>query len=240
MSMARRILRAALLSLWCAVALAPPAWAGEQAVKARAAQAMEVMRTMLGQALAAYRAGEQAKAYTLVREAYLDHFEDLEVPIRLVDANFTLEMELRFAALWNQIRSGAPFGEVEATARTVKDGLQRADVILEGTSLGVPAVAFTASFAIIFREALEAALLVAALVTALATMRQRRFARHLYWGAGLAIAATAATWAVARWIVALRPWSRELIAAATSLLAVAVLFLVSFWLLQRLEHRRWM
>jgi high-affinity iron transporter len=104
----------------------------------------------------------------------------------------------------------------------------------------VPFVAFTTSFAIIFREALEAALLVAALVTALATMRQRRYARHLYWGVGLAVVATAVTWAAARWLVALSPWRRELITAVTSFVAVAVLFLVSFWLLQRFEHRQWM
>jgi len=238
--MVRRSFLAVFLTLWCAMALPGPVSASEQAVKARAARAMEVMRTMIGQALAAYRAGEQGTAYKLVREAYLDHFEDLEVPLRLVDPNFTLDMELRFATLWNQIRAGASLSDVEATIRTVKEGLQRADAILEGTSLGVPAVAFTASFVIIFREALEAALLVAALVTALATMRQRRYARHIYRGAGLAIVATAATWVVARWIIALSAWSRELIAAATSLLAVAVLFLVSFWLLQRLEHRHWM
>jgi len=238
--MARGIIAPILLALWCALALAPPGSASDQAVKARAAQAMELMRTRIGQALAAYHAGDQGTAYKLVREAYLDHFEDLEVPLRLVDPNFTLDAELRFATLWNQIRAGAPLREVEASAGAVKDGLRRADHILEGTSLGVPAVAFTASFAIIFREALEAALLVAALVTALATMRQRRYARHIYWGTGLAILATAATWAVARWIIALSAWSRELIAAATSFLAVAILFLVSFWLLQRLEHRHWM
>lgn len=237
---ARRILCALLLLLLGGLTLASPLAAQEAAIKARAAQAMEVMRTMIGQGLAAYRAGDQQRAYTLVREAYLDHFEDLEVPLRLADPNFTLEMELRFATLWNQIRARAPLPVVEGAARAVKDGLERADAILEGTGLGVPVVAFTTSFAIIFREALEAALLVAALVTALATMRQRRYARYIYWGTGLALPATAATWAVARWIVALSPWSREVIAAAASLVAVAGLFLVSFWLLQRLEHRHWM
>ncbi len=238
--MARRMLRPLLLLLCGSLALASPVSAQEATIKARAAQAMEVMRTMIGQAMAAYRAGDQNRAYTLVREAYLDHFEDLEVPLRLVDPNFTLEMELRFATLWNQIRARAPLEEVAGTVRAVKRGLERADTILERTGLGVPVLAFMTSFAIIFREALEAALLVAALVTALATMRQRQHTRHIYWGAGLAILATAATWAVARWVVTLSPWSRELITATTSLVAVAVLFLVSFWLLQRLEHRHWM
>lgn len=254
--MARRILRPLFVLLACAAVLAVPARAAEEpaasppaaapaatdetAVRARAAEAMEAMRTMIGQALAAYRAGERTRAFDLVRQAYLDHFEDLEIPLRLVDPGFTLEMELRFATFWNQIRAGAPLSRVEGTARTVKDGLARADAILEETGLGAPVVAFTTAFAIIFREGLEAALLVAALVTALATMRQRQHAKYVYRGAGLALLATAATWAAARWIITLGPWSRELIEAVTSLLAVLILFLVSFWLLQRLEHRRWM
>jgi high-affinity iron transporter len=243
--MKRRAVRRAVLLL-LVVGLAgwlsalTPARADNGAVEGRAARAMELMRTQLGRALGAYRTGDAETAYRLVREAYLDHFEELEIPLRLVEPDFTLDMELRFAALWNQIRARAPVPAVEEAARSVKDGLERADAMLEGTGLGVPMAAFTASFVIIFREALEAALLVAALVTALATMRQRRYARHLYGGAGLAIVATAVTWGVAQWIVTVSAWSRELISAVTSLLAVAVLFLVSFWLVQRIEHRHWM
>ncbi|HWP34898.1 MAG TPA: FTR1 family protein, partial [Thermodesulfobacteriota bacterium] len=212
----------------------------DDAARIRAAEAMETMHALLGQALAAYRDGERKRAYDLVRLAYLDHFEYLEIPLRLADPGFTLDMELRFATLWNQIDAGAPLPQVEQTALGVKEGLARANAVLEEAGLGVPAVAFATAFAIVVREGLEAALLVAALVTALATMRQRAYARYIYRGAGLALLATGATWAVARWIVTINPARRELIEAVTSLLAVVVLFLVSFWLLQRLEHRRWM
>jgi high-affinity iron transporter len=45
---------------------------------------------------------------------------------------------------------------------------------------------------------------------------------------------------VATVFVRLAPLQRELLEATTALVAVAVLFYVSFWLVTRLEHRRWM
>jgi high-affinity iron transporter len=59
-------------------------------------------------------------------------------------------------------------------------------------------------------------------------------------GVGAAVVATAATFALLTLVLELAPVQREVLEAATTLLAVVVLFYVSFWLVSRLEHRRWM
>ncbi|MFQ5813974.1 MAG: FTR1 family protein, partial [Anaerolineae bacterium] len=114
------------------------------------------------------------------------------------------------------------------------------EVILQGPGILAPTLAFTSSFAIIFREGLEAILLLAAILGYLEASRNRAFKRPVYWGTGLALLATLCTWWLATYVVQIAPLGRELLEAVTGILAVAVLFYVSFWLLSRLEHRRWM
>src|SRR4051794_18828727 len=56
-------------------------------------------------------------------------------------------------------------------------------------------------------------------------------------GAGVA---TAVTFFVIRGVLGALPFGREVLEAVTAILAVGVLFYVSFWLVARLEHKRWM
>jgi high-affinity iron transporter len=56
----------------------------------------------------------------------------------------------------------------------------------------------------------------------------------------LAIAATAVTWIIASYIIDISGANRELIEAIAALSATAVLFYVSFWILNKIEHKKWM
>ena len=56
----------------------------------------------------------------------------------------------------------------------------------------------------------------------------------------LAGIATVATVFLLQAVISVAPASRELMEALTGVLAVVVLFWVSFWLISRLEHKRWM
>ena len=66
-------------------------------------------------ALDAYKAGDKDKAYKLARSAYLDHFEFVEVPLRLRNPNLVLDTEFTFAELRNDIRSGASVSTVRGS-----------------------------------------------------------------------------------------------------------------------------
>ena len=111
---------------------------------------------------------------------------------------------------------------------------------LEAKGFAAPALAFGFSFTILFREGLEAVLLIAVLLGSLEAARAANYRRPLAWGVVGAVAATAVTFLLATFVIEIAPVNREVLEAVTALLAVVVLFAVSFWLVSRLEQRRWM
>ncbi|MFB5622912.1 MAG: FTR1 family protein, partial [Nitrosarchaeum sp.] len=62
----------------------------------------------------------------------------------------------------------------------------------------------------------------------------------IYYGIVAAFAATAVTWIIASYIIEISGANRELIEAIAALSATAVLFYVSFWVLNKIEHKKWM
>lgn len=206
----------------------------------RARQEVERARVGTGEALSAARAGDRDRAYELARSAYLDHFEHAEVPLRLRDPNLVLDLEFKFAELRNGVRAGEPIDRTAATAGAIREGLEEVDRTLADPGLAAPLLAFFFSFSILFREGVEAVLLVAVLLGSLEAGRAVGFRRPLALGAVAALAATAVTWVLATLVLEVAPVERELLEAVTALVAVGVLVLVSFWLVARLEQRRWM
>src|SRR5438132_6607868 len=81
----------------------------------------ETVRDLLTQAMRAYRQGDYDASYRLSREAYLDHFENIEIPLRALYPDLTLDMEYRFAQLRTQMHSAAPAEQVETTLQSVRD-----------------------------------------------------------------------------------------------------------------------
>lgn len=99
---------------------------------------------------------------------------------------------------------------------------------------------FLQSFGILFREGLEALLLCTALAAATVKAGSAHASRAVWRGAGLALVASLVTaWLVDR-VLELAPAGREAIEGLTMLLAAAVLFYVSYWLLSKLQVQRWM
>lgn len=99
---------------------------------------------------------------------------------------------------------------------------------------------FLQSFGILLREGLEALLLCTALAAATVKAGSPDGSRAIWRGATLALVASLITaWLVDR-VLDVTPASREAIEGLTMLLAAAVLFYVSYWLLSKLEVRRWM
>lgn len=197
------------------------------------------VRSLIQQSVETLRAGNRADAYRLARAAYLDHFELIEVPLRVLDPNFTLQTEYRFAQWRSRIQAGAPVAQVEGIVRQLEGDLNEVDAVLQGPGVLAPLLTTLASFTILFREGLEAILILAALLRYVQT-HQPTLGRPIWLGAGLAVPASVLTWFVLDVVVGLVPLGREVLGALVSLLAFAVLFYVSFWLLQRLETRHWM
>jgi len=239
MRASRRPLLLLALGLAAPLALAAPAPAQEVSPE-KGIDEIETSRRLVDQAVEAAEAGDRERGYELARTAYLDHFEFVEIPLRLRDPNLVLDLEFKFAELRDGIQAGEPIGEIEDTEREVQAGLDDVERALTDEGVAAPLVAFGFSFSILFREGLEAVLLIAILLGSLEAARAANYRRPLTWGAVGAVAATAVTFALALTVIELAPVNRELLEAGAAVLAVAVLFAVTFWLVSRIEHRRWM
>ena len=184
--------------------------------------------------------GNRDAAYDVARTAYLDHFEYAEIPLRLREPDLVLDMEFKFAAYRDAIQSGAPMSEIRDQESEILRGLDDVERSITEKGIAAPAVAFAFSFTILFREGLEAVLLIAILLGSLEAARARNYRRPLAWGAAAAIAASIATFALTLTVLEIAPVDRELLEGGAAVLAVLVLVMVCFWLVSRLEHRRWM
>jgi high-affinity iron transporter len=207
--------------------------------KAAVRSDIDQIRIKLDESLNLYRQGEVQEALTTARSAYLDSYEKVEIPLRPIDPDFTLDMEIKFAELRNLIQSNAEYEAVLKKTSEIKSGLDESERLVSGTGIIAPSIAFSTSFSIIFREGLESALIIGAIITYLEASRNQRFKKHVYYGIIVAVAATAVTWFIARYIIEISGASRELIEAIAGISAVAVLFWVSFWVLNKIETKRW-
>jgi high-affinity iron transporter len=227
----------ALAVLITALVAAAPAQAAPSTLERGRAE-VDQARVLVGEALVAAKAGDRERAYRIARSAYLDHFEYVEIPLRLRNPNLVLDTEFKFAQLRNDIRDGAPPAAVRRDTADVREGLLAVDRELAAKGVAAPLVAFGFSFSILFREGIEAVLLLAILLGSLAAGSAANYKRPLAWGVAAAVAASLLLFAITTLVIDIAPLSRELLEAVTALLAVVVLVLVSFWLISRLEHRR--
>lgn len=200
---------------------------------------IDQIRLKLSEMLRLYENENFEGASVAARSAYLDSYEIVEIPLRPIDSDFTLEMEIKFAELRNLIQQHVPHEAVEAKTIEIRRGLDESERLVSGVGVVAPAIAFSTSFSIIFREGLESALIIGAILTYLQASRNTQFKKHVYYGIFIAVAATAATWFVAQYLIEISGADRELIEAIAGLSAVAVLFWVSFWVLNKIETKKW-
>src|SRR3954471_3949226 len=228
---------ALLVVLLCALAAPSAAFARQDDLQ-KGRHENGVARVLVDRTLAAAKAGDYHGAYELARKAYLDHYEYVEIPLRLRNPNLVLDTEFKFAELRNDLRHREGLGTIRADIRDVRGGLFATDRELAAKGVAAPAIAFGFSFTILFREGVEAVLLIAILLGSLAAGQASGYRRPLGLGILAAVGATLVTWLVAGVLIDIAPVNRELLEAITALLAVVVLIGVSFWLVARLEQRR--
>jgi high-affinity iron transporter len=191
-------------------------------------------RSMVRKAVSAASAGRAAEADRMVLDAYLEGFEPLEPRLRARDAAATLAAEAAFRDLRAAIQRGERGGVATAASDLEK---QLARVGEEGRR---PAVPFLAAFLIYFREGVEAALLVGALLAGVRRLGRSDAVHFIHAGWIAALPAGVVTWWVTARLIAFGSDERELVEAVVALVAAAVLFSVSFWMISKAESRHWM
>jgi high-affinity iron transporter len=206
----------------------------------------DVILSVLDQVRAAVRAGDYAAAESARLEAYALLELGMEQRLRGFAPDKAIAIESLFwqgtpetAGLSVLLTSAAPAAAVDATLTALKTAITDAQSFLSASQSAPEAVAGNAAI-IVFREGLEAVLILASLLASLRSVEERRYRRPLIMGAALALAASAATWwAANQLLTALMPLGERL-EAIVSLIAIAVLLIITNWFFHKVYWTGWM
>ena len=176
-----------------------------------------------------------ARSEQLAFGAYLT-FEQVETDVRARNAALASELEAAFDALRTHVRRGDA-EELATIRQRLLGGLEHAErVIVDRPST---MSLFVSSFFLLVREGFEAILIVAALMAFLSKAGASEQRRHVARGAWVAVLASLVTWVLVELLFQVTPGQRGAIEGFTMLLAAAVLFYVSYWLLSKVEAAKW-
>ena len=191
--------------------------------------------SLLDQSLTAARGGRASDAGDRAFDAYIA-FEPMETRARAMRPGLIANIEKHFADFRGAVRSG-DLRSAERAREIIETTMPSVVELTKPTGSGLEA--FWASFLIIFREGLEAILVIGAIVAFLLKTGHRERLRSIWIGVGAALAASAVTAVILKTVLSAMPATREVIEGITMLVAVAVLFSVSYWLISKVEAAKW-
>ncbi len=209
-------------------ALFPAAWQRKDA-----AGDLEVMRSQVAAVLGAVRAGD----FELAENSRLDAYATLEAGPEARIAVFAPDLKLRLESLfWNGdspkglarlIREKGSPTEFETTQKALEAAFRDTARFLGNESSPV-AVGGNAGI-IVFREGLEAVLILAALLGSLKRPEVRPLRKPLWVGAWLALLASGVTWVLMQGLLGFFSRFGEKLEAVVSVVAIAVLLVIMNW-----------
>jgi high-affinity iron transporter len=197
--------------------------------------ASPVILALLDSALDFARTGKTAEAGDRAFDAYIA-FEPLETSARAKKPGLVATMERHFADFKGAVRRD-DLASAKSSRDAIADALPSIIDLTQQPSTSWEA--FFQSFLIILREGFEAILVIGAVVAFLIKMGHRERLRSIWLGIVLGLVASLATAVVLKTILAAMPASREIVEATTMLIAVVVLFSVSYWLISKVEAAKW-
>jgi high-affinity iron transporter len=209
--------------------------ATSDATAAPGAAAAHSVLALLDSALEFAKNGQTADAGDRAFDAYIA-FEPLETPARARQPGLVASMERHFADFKGALR-GKDLSVAEKARAAIALDLPRVVELTRPTGSGWEA--FFQSFLIILREGFEAILVIGAVVAFLIKTGNRNRLRSIWLGMVLGLLASGVMVVVLKTVFAHLPTSREVMEGATLLIAVAVLFSVSYWLISKVEAAKW-
>lgn len=196
----------------------------------------------------AYAQGKSEEAKSLVSDAYFTAFEGegMETAISVyISSERVYELESMFGNIRKAIHAKKSAADVNgkidllisALAEDIKKLPERGGG--QGSKKESPYASFLNSFVIILREGFEAILVVSALAAYLAKTGYKEKVRVVYYGAAIALAASVLTAILLQTVIRISGAGQEALEGITMLFATAVLFYVSYWLINKIEVARW-
>ena len=186
----------------------------------------------------AYGSGDRSGALALAVNAYLEGFELVEASLSARVPQLKSRVEQEMLAYRNLIKSGAAALDVAAKADAIIEMIQEARDVLDESAASTAAT-MTSAFIILFREGLEAILILAGMIAFLSKTGQRRGLRYVHAGWIVALLLGAATWVAASYFVRVSGADRELTEGVTALFSAVVLLYMGYWLHNKMYAQRW-
>ncbi|UYN92389.1 MAG: FTR1 family protein [Anaerolineales bacterium] len=204
----------------------------------------DVITSMLDQMENAVRAGDYAMAESARLEAYAVMESGPEARLTSLDPELKLRVEALF---WNGDANHSGLSMLIAqqvglqpirTARVaLNEQLRQVQTLLSVQS--APGAIATNAAVIVFREGLEAVLILASLMGSL-KLQNQQYRRPLWVGTGLALLATVLTWSLARSVLLSLARYGEKLEAIVSLIAIVVLLLITNWFFHKSYWDNWL
>jgi high-affinity iron transporter len=206
----------------------------------------DVINNVLDQVVQAVQAGQYNLAESARIEAYALLDSGVEQKLRGFAPDLALKVEAMFwqgdqeqVGLSTLIANKAKLAEVKAGVAALRSALSEAQTVLDNTKTAPEAVIGNAAI-IVFREGLEAVVILASLLASLRSAEQKQWRRSIIIGAALSLLATALTWAVANSIIRQLAQFGEKLEAVLSIVAIAVLLLITNWFFHKTYWTGWM
>ncbi|SDC11792.1 MULTISPECIES: FTR1 family iron permease [unclassified Candidatus Frackibacter] len=199
----------------------------------------------INEGLSHYSNGDVKAAKESVTDAYFGPFEgeEMEQAVqRNVGSQNAFKVEYMFTQIKKLMGKGAPKQEVEQMAtmliKELKAYATQLDKVAprEETS---PFSQFIYSFMIIVREGFEAILIIGAIIAYLIKSGNKDKVKAVYGSTGLAVVASIITAVLLQFVFKISGVGQEILEGVTMLLAMVVLFSVSFWLISKVEAKKW-
>ncbi len=204
------------------------------------AEISKTINEQIQDAIKLYAQNETNKAILSVQDTYFDVFENsgFEAKVGSRDSKFKAQLEGYFTRLVSLMKAQQSLDALQEQATGLADDLAQAVNMVQGGSENEWSM-FLYSLLIIFREGLEALLIVAAIVTYLVKNKHEDKLPVIRQSVYVALVASVITAVIFQLIFSNAGASRELLEGFTMIFAVIMLFMMSYWLLSKVEAHNW-
>jgi high-affinity iron transporter len=209
--------------------------AGESA-KEISDQVMTEVRGLLADSLIKFKENKLEDAAETAFDAYMT-YEKVESNLLTRDRDLGIKLESAFSRYRGEIKRGATLEHVEKLNDEILLDLSKGLELLK-SEVGFSGL-FIQSLSIIVREGFEVILIIAALIAFLRKSRNEARIKSIHIGVVVGILASFLTAYIIHEILHLSAVSQEALEGWIMIVAVAILFSVSYWLVSKIDNKKW-
>jgi high-affinity iron transporter len=204
-------------------------------------EVVDEMEEVCDEAYDIYVSGNIEAAKAQVDVAYFSYYEKIgfeRTVMAYISGDRAAQVEYQFSFIKKAMTEGKANSEIKASLDKLVQFLREDANQLDGKEESAAAV-FIASLLIIAREGFEAIIIVGAIIAYLVKSGNAQKTSAVYWGSLIALGASVLMAVILNNLSSISGANQEIIEGFTMLIAVAVLFYVSNWMVSKAEAAAW-